>query len=195
MFSWPLAYNNSLPALHRAMTDHDHSVHIPAGTCALFPSEFCIPELEELYGLERNETSGRWGGACLGRSFPCCCWAGHGGLQECGRAWSGCPAPSGRGVPGQRCSPAACLLLRLTHPIPLPGSCPSCELERWLVPGACILPTPLEVMMPLGRWERTSEKLVVNDQAKEAMRWVGLCVGGWGGGPAGAGRRGYGLRC
>jgi hypothetical protein len=45
-----------------------------------------------------------------------------------------------------------------------------CEIESWLVPGACILPTPVEILIPLGQWERTSEKLVVNDRAKAAMR-------------------------
>ncbi len=90
------------------MTDHFHSVVIPAGACARFPLEFCDTDLEEAYGLQVNVTA-----------------------------------------EGE------------------------CEMERWLVPGACILPTPVEVLIPLGRWERTSEKLVVNERAKEAIRWVG----------------------
>ncbi|GAB4821980.1 hypothetical protein N2152v2_009026 [Parachlorella kessleri] len=88
------------------MTDHDagHSLVIPAGTCALFPSEFCNPQFEERFGLERNATTG------------------------------------------------------------------VCEMASWLVPGACILPTPVDVTIQLGKWERTSEKLVVNDSAKQAIR-------------------------
>ena len=58
------------------------------------------------------------------------------------------------------------------------GAAGVCEMGSWLVPGACILPTPVDVMIPLGKWERTSEKLVVNDSAKGAIRWVVTCTTG-----------------
>lgn len=120
-----------------AMTDHMHSVVIPPGACALFPSEFCTPELEELYGLETgiNQTDIMM---TVGVD-------GQGGSASTGGALAG--EQEGEGGEG------------------------GCQLERWLVPGACILPTPVEVLIPLGQWERTSEKLVVNPRAKEAIRW------------------------
>lgn len=46
-----------------------------------------------------------------------------------------------------------------------------CVLEAgWLLPDACLLPPPVVVLTPLlGRWERTSEKLAVGNEAQAAF--------------------------
>lgn len=47
----------------------------------------------------------------------------------------------------------------------------ACQLTRWLVPGGCILPPPYPVLQPLlSRWERQSQELAVNSDAKKAMQ-------------------------
>lgn len=45
-------------------------------------------------------------------------------------------------------------------------------MDRWLPLGACILPTPTDVVIPLSQWERISIQLVVNTEAKAVFRWV-----------------------
>lgn len=45
-----------------------------------------------------------------------------------------------------------------------------CVLRRWLVPSGCILPPPPPIWVPtLGRWERRSQPLRVNKEAKQAI--------------------------
>ena len=52
-------------------------------------------------------------------------------------------------------------------PAPADGGC---TLDRWLLPGGCILPPPAPIWVPLlGRWERQSAPLAVNPDAKQAI--------------------------
>ena len=45
-----------------------------------------------------------------------------------------------------------------------------CVLDTWLVPTGCILPPPPPIWPPLlGRWERTSQPLAVNSNARQAI--------------------------
>ncbi len=66
---------------------------------------------------------------------------------------------------------------------PLPRYCPvpvdtwglrrvdqGCQLDSWLVPTGCVLPPPPPVWPPLlGRWERQSQPLAVNKNARQAI--------------------------
>eukprot|EP00887_Chlorella_sp_A99_P006595 scaffold3.g6595.t1 len=46
-----------------------------------------------------------------------------------------------------------------------------CVLAHWLVPTGCVLPPPPPVIWPLlGRWERQSQKLAVNSDAKASIK-------------------------
>jgi Ca-activated chloride channel family protein len=45
-----------------------------------------------------------------------------------------------------------------------------CVLDSWLVPAGCVLPPPPPVWPPLlGRWERQSQPLAVNKNARQAI--------------------------
>lgn len=45
-----------------------------------------------------------------------------------------------------------------------------CVLDSWLVPTGCVLPPPPSIWPPLlGRWERQSEPLAVNKNARQAI--------------------------
>lgn len=67
-----------------------------------------------------------------------------------------------------------------------------CVMQRWLVPNGCVLPPPTPIWTPLlGRWERRSQPLKVNNDAQQSIEdflgyfkkasggWV-AAWGGWG---------------
>ena len=54
-----------------------------------------------------------------------------------------------------------------------PASNGACEVNRWLLPDACLLPVPFPVMVQLSEWERTSHNLTVNAEAKQAFQGAG----------------------
>jgi Ca-activated chloride channel family protein len=51
------------------------------------------------------------------------------------------------------------------------GGSSGCELQRWITPQGCILPTPVPVIIELGQWERQSVDLInhVPGNARQAL--------------------------
>lgn len=87
-----------------------------------------------------------------------------------------------------RCSRGRCPPITIIIPLDVCNAFPSelcpvpygvrrqaggCTLDRWLMPEGCILPPPWPVLAPLlGQWERQSQPLAVNEEAKAAFRQV-----------------------
>ena len=177
------------------MTDYaaHHNVVIPAGTCALFPAEFCPAKYEQYFGLERNATTNtceleRWllPGACILPTplqvrwprWACCA------VHAAPHAWALLPLHAmlcvirASPMPDSACNTGASLSHgpreNLWH-MAAEGD----VLKSWRSHGpggpSSALPR-CQVLIPLGEWERTSEPLVVNDEAKEAFRWGGSAL-------------------